>query len=298
MNTLLYFQKDCFFWIFHRNFLIELKKNIIFIEKQKFIKFSKNLRVKFFKIFKKKKTEFLENKIFGLKFKPFLFSREKLLKKKISYFKIYQQKNLEKRRNKNSHEITLFRRFHTSLYIKDKKIQTSFSRISNKKIFEETANDLRFFLDIDLIKNTISRSPILICFWLFCGTSWDKTKDFWFYYFSSCFYSMIRYHKQSINVEFKRKYDNFDFFKICNEKDSEFIYFREEKFDFKTKCSLTFPSKTLIEVETCEIKKNMVSKQQKFSYAWRNRFINKNLFNFFSKKIKINKGFCYQMFFG
>jgi len=298
MKSLLYFQKVYFFWIFYRNFLVKLKKDIILNDKENCIKFSKNLRAKFFKHFKKKTTDFLENKIYGLKFKPFLFSRNKLFKKKVSSFKIYQQKILESRRNKNFHKIKLFRKFHPSLYIKSKKIQTSFSKISNKKMFEETANDLRFFLDIELIKNIISRTPILISFWLFCGTSWDKTKDFWFRYFSSCFYSMIRYHKQSMNFEFRKKYDNFEFFKICDEKDSEFIYFGEKNFDFDSKYSSFFRNKTVEAIDTRGIKKNMVSKQQKFSFAWRNRFINKNLINFFSRKIKIRQGFCNQMFLG
>jgi len=298
MKSLLYFQKVYFFWIFYRNFLLKLKKDIILNDKENYIKFSKNLRAKFFKHFKKKTTDFMENKIYGLKFKPFLFSRNKLLKKKVSSFKIYQQKILENRRNKNFHKIKLFRKFHASLHIKSKKIQTSFSKISNKKMFEETANDLRFFLDIELIKNIISRTPILISFWLFCGTSWDKTKDFWFRYFSSCFYSMIRYHKQSMNFEFRKKYDNFDFFKICDEKDSEFTYLGEKNFDFDSKHSSFFPNKTVIGIDTRGIKKNMVSKQQKFSFAWRNRFINKNLINFFSRKIKIRQVFCNQMFLG
>mmetsp|Transcript_59575 Transcript_59575/g.146329 ORF Transcript_59575/g.146329 Transcript_59575/m.146329 type:complete len:300 (-) Transcript_59575:1469-2368(-) len=193
---------------------LNFKKRIPLIKKKKRLSSKKRLD-KFYKFFLKKSN--YQNSlivIHGVQFQPFLCLQEfwkmssAIVKKKFLLNKKVQQNNLDKKMNLSSDDIFFLKYVEYTTIYHGKVLPISFNlqHKFEKYLFEETADSLKFFLEIDLIKFSISQNQKLISYWLHESFTLKKTKIFWSSYFSSCFKVMIQNQKISDFTNLRREF--------------------------------------------------------------------------------------------
>jgi hypothetical protein len=172
----------------------------------------------------------LNPKIFGLKFKPYLEKKRnfksnclcinkfgQMMKEKINFFFPYTIRFLGKGKAHKFKEPTFL---HTK--------EICFKNI----YFEESADQIKVFLDTNLIKNSINKNTSIGCSWGSLKSSRPTNLMFWKNYFSSCYNFMTKF-KISCKIKINQKKINRDEKKSISENlDFEFFQFSN---DFKDK---------------------------------------------------------------
>ncbi|ABW98089.1 hypothetical protein HAN_2g265 (nucleomorph) [Hemiselmis andersenii] len=292
------FKKYCFYW---NSFYFFLKQNFVFFlsYRKKNFSFPKNkIKLKFLKFFKKiHQNSYFQLQIQGLKFKPFLSGKDiKKKNKKIQnrLIKIIQQKNIEGKEGFFLTGIFQFKKLSILFLIKDKKISTRLKNFSTKNLFEETKNEIKLFLNINLIKSALNRKHNLGCGWLFYDKS-QKKENFWFSYFSSCFNIMTRYQTINEKSNFKKEIKISDFSKNAKKKDFEFFQIFENK--TLVKSFKNIKDKLLI-LEGKSLRTLFHFDEKKNFFAWRNRAYQRTFLNFLVFKNPNIKKFEPRVYFG
>lgn len=293
-------KENNFYWIFFENLWKKFRKTNLFITFKKTMFLSCKISSKFFKFFRRKDPEYLlENKISGLKFRPLLIWKNinNFYKKKL-FLKLFQQKNLERKKIKLKKNKIIKRNFLNIFIINDKKISTNMRNIFKNGSFEETTNEIKLFLDINLIKKTIFYNPVLVSFWLSYASTTNKIPDFWLSYFSSCFNSMIRFQNKNEKLKIKKEFGNFNFIKNSRKKDLEFINLFEKaeistKAPFWVKNQVSGPR---IVYENQE--RTIILERKNIPFSWRNRTYRKSLINYFSHYFNKNSKSVSLIFIG
>nr|UXY87123.1 hypothetical protein 1634Bnrm1_p083 [Cryptomonas sp.] len=140
--------------------------------------------------------------IAGLKFNPIISKKTNIqnipkFKKNFIINLIHQIKTNQKIIQKNGDILQLVRSFNLNLNIKKKVLKFPIYSIDKELdiIFEETADELKFLLNIKFVKLSLAQSSVLGRCWITFRTSLVKTIKFWKSYITSCYNLMTRFKK-------------------------------------------------------------------------------------------------------
>ena len=248
---------------------------------------NKKILIKIFKILVNFRFyQDLNTKIFGLKFKPYL-KKKRYLKSNYLCIKKFGQTMKEKEKNFSPYMIRFLgkEKFHkfkepTFLYTREICFKNTY--------FEESADQIKVFLDKNSIKNSINKNASI-------GGSWGSLKSsrqtnlmFWKNYYSSCYNFMTKF---KISYEIKKNQNKMKRNeKKSNSENIDFEFF-EFSNDFKDKKSNSSGEVSFLTTKIQNIRgKDYFNNKILF---WRNK--KRNLYNVLKKK-KISSDMFYNYF--